>query len=203
MHQDNVSWDDQMASWKDDPKNKKYSKAGDDRSPAHRWLGSLYHDDTHIGLPADNVMKAFMQGGAQVPVPGGRNGKTFKAQSQSGLMIDQSHWPLLVGGKPIDVKPILALENEPVFAAHQTAVERAGFKLDLRRVGVGGKKHVRVRPRFDTWTVTGTITVWDEQITQAILQEIARYAGTYKGIGDWRPGGKTPGGFGLFTATVK
>lgn len=45
--------------------------------------------------------------------------------------------------------------------------------------------------------------VSDEQITTAALQDIVTYAGQYKGLGDWRPGGKTPGPFGMFTATLK
>ena len=36
-----------------------------------------------------------------------------------------------------------------------------------------------------------------------MLADILRYAGQYKGLGDWRPGGKTPGSFGMFEAAVK
>jgi hypothetical protein len=94
MHQDNIEWSDRMDAWKNDPKNKKSGKAGDDRSPAYRWIGSTYHDGTHVALPADNIMRCLMEGGAMVLVPGGRNGKTFKAQTQSGIVLAEAFWRL-------------------------------------------------------------------------------------------------------------
>ena len=39
MHQDNLAWEDAMMQWRKDPANKKVSVAGDDRSPAFRWIG--------------------------------------------------------------------------------------------------------------------------------------------------------------------
>lgn len=202
MHADNIEWSDAMDRWKADVKNKKGSKAGDDRSPAYRWLGSLYHDGQVIGWPNDNLMRCFMEGGAMVPVPGGKNGKTFKAQTQSGMLVEGTHWPLLVDGKPIAVAPLLALQAEPDFTEHQKFVESCGFTLYLKRAKIGQSKHVRVRPMFETWSAAGVINVWDDQITKAALQDIVTQAGLYKGLGDWRPGGKTPGPYGMFTATV-
>lgn len=203
MHADNIDWADEMQRWRDDPANKKRSKAGDDRSPAFRWLGALYHDSAQVGLPNDNLMRAFMEGGTLVPVPGGRGGKTFKAQTQSGMLVDGSHWPLLVRGEPLAVAPILALREESSFEAHQAATDRMGFTLLVKRARIGQTKHIRVRPMFEQWSARGIIHVWDDQITGEVLQEIVTQAGLYKGIGDWRPGGKTPGPFGMFTATVQ
>lgn len=203
MHWDNIEWADQMDEWKDSAENKKGSKAGDDRSPAWRWLGCVYHDENQIVMPSDNISRCVMEGGAMVPVPGGKNGKTFKSQSQSGMMTGEPSWPFLVGGKAIDVKPILALRKQNTFALHKKAVGELGFQLFVKRAKVGASKHVRVRPRFDEWSTTGTIVVWDDQITESVLAEILDYAGRYKGLGDWRPGGRTPGPHGMFSATVK
>lgn len=203
MHADNIEWADQMSAWKDEAKNKKGSKAGDDRSPAFRWLGSLYHDGSVVAMPSDNLMRAFMEGGAMVPVPGGKSGKTFKSQTQSGMLVDGTHWPLLINGKTIPVAPILALQAESDFAKHQKSVEKLGFALHIKRAKIGQSKHVRVRPIFESWSTTGTLHVWDEQITKQVLKEIVAYAGLYKGLGDWRPGGKTPGPFGMFTAELQ
>ncbi|HWB15959.1 MAG TPA: hypothetical protein VG538_06080 [Vicinamibacterales bacterium] len=202
MHADNIEWADEMDAWKNDPANKKGSKAGDDRSPAFRWIGSLYHDGQHVAIPSDNLMRSFMEGAAMVPVPGGKNGKTFKSQSQSGMLIDGTHWPLMVDGQPILVAPILALKGEKQFEAHQKAVEKAGFSLHVKRAKVGQNKHVRVRPIFQAWSARGVVHVWDEQITDDVLVQIVTQAGLYKGLGDWRPGGKTPGPFGMFTASI-
>lgn len=205
-HYDNIAWSDAMGKWKDDPKNKKDSKAGDDRSPAWRWLGALYHDGKVVAIPQDNIMRCLMEGGAMVPVPGGKNGKTFKAQSQSGLLLQELYWPMRVrrGEKAteIAVAPILELKNEKDFERHQTVVARLGFELFLKRAKIGSTKHVRVRPMFHDWSASGTIVVMDSQITPTALVDILACAGTYKGLGDWRPSGRTPGIYGTFTASV-
>ena len=203
MHADNIEWADQMERWKNDPANKKRSKAGDDRSPAFRWIGSLYHDETQIVMPADNLATCLMEGGALVPVPGGRSGKTFKAQTQSGCLAGEAYWPIWINGHPIAMEPIQALMDEDNFDRHQTVVAQLGFMLFLKRARIGKQKHIRVRPRFDTWSIAGTIRVTDEQITQTVLQQILTYAGEYKGLGDWRPGAPTPGHHGMFRAVVE
>lgn len=203
MHSDNIEWADQMEQWKNDPASKKNSKAGDDRSPAWRWLGCLYHDGQVVVLPSDNISRCLMEGGAMVPVPGGKNGKTFKSQTQSGMMTGEPVWPLHVGGKPIRIDTLFALTGEASFAAHKAQVEKQGFVLFLKRAKIGTQKHVRVRPRFDQWSAGGTIVVWDDQITQEVLKSVLDYAGRYKGLGDWRPGGRTPGPHGMFSASVK
>jgi hypothetical protein len=100
------------------------------------------------------------------------------------------------------VAPILALQNESDFTKHQREVEKHGFALHLKRAKIGQSKHVRVRPVFENWSATGQVHVWDDQITLEALREIVTQAGLYKGLGDWRPGGKTPGPYGMFTATV-
>lgn len=202
MHCDNIEWSERMKKWREDPRNKNVSVAGDDRSPAFTWLGSMYHDGEHIAIPSDNLMRCFMEGGAQVPVPGSKNGKTFKAQTQSGMLVTEEFWPLLIDEKPIPVKVLFALEKEKDFDKHIEAAQKAGFLLFVKRAKIGKSKHVRVRPRFERWSASGTIQTWDDQITLSILRDIVAIAGKNKGIGDWRPSARTPGPFGRFRAEV-
>jgi hypothetical protein len=204
FHADNIEWSDEMKRWREDPANKAKSVAGDDRSPAHTWLGSLYHDTKHVAIPSDNLMRCLMEGGAQVPVPGGKNGKTFKAQTQSGMVVVEESWPLIVNGKPIPVPGLLALTKEEDFQAHVTAARAAGFMLLVKRAKPPSSKgkHVRVRPRFTQWGATGTLQVWDDQLKLPSLVDILRLAGRNKGIGDWRPSSPTPGPFGRFEAKI-
>lgn len=204
MHPDDIDWADHMAAWKEDPANKKISVAGDDRSPAWRWIGNLYHDDKFVVIPADNLMTALREGGAMVPVPGGRSGKTFKAQTQSGMMINEPFWTLEANGNQIAMADITPLMDEAAFSIHRSRVSDLGFSLFVKRAKIQSSKHVRVRPRFDKWSASGTVTVWDEQITDRVLADIFEYAGRYKGLGDWRPSSpKSPGTYGTFDATVK
>jgi hypothetical protein len=203
MHADNIEWSDQMEAWRADPENKKNSKAGDDRSPAWRWLGALYHDEEQIIIPIENVMRSLMEAGAMVPVPGGRSGKTFKSQTQSGIMPTAIGWPITVAGKIVPFAPFKTLIGVADFTAHQAAAKTSGFELFIKRAKIGASKHIRVRPMFSKWAAAGELVVVDDQITTSVLETILIYAGRYKGLGDWRPGGKTPGSFGMFEASVK
>lgn len=204
MHSDDIDWADKMDAWKNDKDNKKNSRAGDDRTPAHRWLGSLYHSEAgQIVIPTENIMRALMEGGTGVPVPGGRSGKTFKSQSQSGIIPRDTGWPLEVGGKIVSFTELTPLLTEPDFQAHKAAVIGLGFELYVKRARIGQSKHIRVRPRFNDWRATGELVVTDDQITESVLSDILEFAGKYKGLGDWRPSSKTPGTFGMFEATMK
>lgn len=200
MHHDNIEWADFMDEWKNE--NKKTSKAGDDRTPAWRWIGCTYHDGKVLGVPSANIMRCLMEGGAQVPVPGGKMGKTFKAQTQSGMMCVESLWPLAVRGQTIAWGLVEQLREVPKFHAQKKAVQDLGFDLLVKRAKIGTSKHIRVRPQFDTWELRGSIVVWDEQIDDKALTQIFSYAGRYKGLGDWRPGAKTPGPYGTFEASI-
>lgn len=203
MHSDDIEWSDKMDDWKSDASNKKTSKAGDDRTPAFRWIGSLYHDGLYVGIPSQNIMRALMEGGAMVPVPGGKGGKTFKAQTQSGMQILEPLAHIVVDGKQIAMADINPLLQEQDFLKHKEATPKLGFDLFVKRAKIQQSKHVRVRPKFDQWAAKFTVYVKDEQITKKVLADILSYAGQYKGLCDWRPGSKTPGPYGMFTAAVK
>lgn len=203
MHHDNIEWADFMDEWKANPDNKAGSKAGDDRSPAWRWLGCTYHDGKNLAMPQANIMRCLMEGGAMVPVPGGKMGKTFKSQTQSGMMCVEPLWTLQVNGKPVPWAKVEKLKDERKFTNHKAAVQELGFELLVKRAKVGSSKHVRVRPQFAPgWQISGTLAVWDEQITIEALRRIVEFSGQYKGLGDWRPGGRTPGPYGTFEGVV-
>lgn len=202
LHHDNLPWAEVMRRWSLDPGNKATSVAGDDRSPAWRWIGSLYVDAGRCAVPSDNLMTVLREGGKRCPT--GRGQATFKAQTQSGILVDQAAWPLAVAGAEVPYAPIKALIGEADFELHEMAVSDLGFSLFVKRAKIGQAKHVRVRPRFDQWETAGTMTVFDAMITRQVLQNILTFAGAYAGLGDWRPSSpKSPGPFGKFTAVVK
>lgn len=204
MHCDNIEFADQMEDWKNDPNHKDQSKAGDDRTPPYRWIGCLNYDDPDNGkvtIPSEYIMSCMKAGAAQVPT--GKGKATFKSQSQSGIISTEFHWKFLNNGKPILMKDIRKLEKLPTFKEHADAVRELGFSLFSKRVKIGDRKHIRVRPRFDEWAASGELTVIDDAITNKILESILDIAGRLKGLGDWRPGApKSPGPFGTFTAKI-
>lgn len=203
MHSDDVEWSDSIKAWRDDPANKRFKVAGDDRSPAWTWIGYLWHDGTVVGIPAEAIGKGVMKAGARVPVPGGKNGRTFKEQTQSGMAIVSPLAPLVVRGKQIKIDDLRPYTTEMKFSEHVDAAKALGFGLSIKRAPVGQSKHVRVRPRFDDWAFSVAVEVWDEQITDDILTSIFSIAGGL-GVGDWRPSApKSPGPYGRYAVEVK
>lgn len=202
LHRDNIQWGEAMKRWSSDPNNKKLSVAGDDRTPAHRWIGCLYVNAGLLVIDSDNLMTVLREGGAKCPA--GKGNKTFKRETQSGIVVNEIGWPITVNGGVIPFAEIEALQTESDFEKHCATASRLGFSLFVKRARVNQTKHVRVRPRFDVWSVSGTLTVLDDTITTEVLERILTHAGAYAGLGDWRPSSpKSPGPFGRFTATIK
>jgi hypothetical protein len=199
MHADDIVWAQSVDKWRKGPEGKNAEK-GSDMFPAWAWIGSLYNDRQHVVLPQENIMRCIMAGGAEVSA--GRGRKTLKVATASGMRVGGDFFTFTVNGKQIPMAPILDLLNEPNFEQHVAAVEAMGFKLFVKRATLGTSKHVRVRPRFDTWEASGTLEVWDSAISPK-LEEILNYAGRQKGIGDWRPSSRTPGPYGTFSVEIK
>lgn len=203
MHQDNLEWDGFMKRWGLDPANKKLSVAGDDRSPGFRWIGYLYHYKDTVMISSDSLMTTLREGGVKCPT--GKGKKTYKSQTQSGLLVDQENWPLYnpVTGDVYKVDGLEEMKKETDYIKHEDWAIEHKFELFAKRARVGMSKHVRVRPRFDLWAASGTITVLDESITQEVLGNILTFAGAYSGLGNWRPSAPhSPGPFGRFTAEL-
>ena len=203
MHRDNIAFTEKVESWRKDPANKSLSAKGDDRSPAWTWIGYLYHNTKVLGLSSDNLMTMLREGGAKVASKGKA---TFKKQTQSGIMIDGEQWPILIGDKPVSVEPFSALIGNTDFTEHLDAAEKAGFELLVKRARIGQSKHIRVRPMFRQWSVVGTFTVLDEDLsglTKDILQTIWTQCGALVGLCDWRPSSGSSGSFGTFEYALR
>ncbi|CAB4196149.1 hypothetical protein UFOVP1299_58 [uncultured Caudovirales phage] len=201
MHWDNLEHADVMEKWQKDPANKKLSTPGDDRTPPWRWTGYTYNDGTKVSIPNENIMRCLMEGGAMVST--GKGPKTFKAQTQSGMMTGEAFWTLTGPKGEISWGDVMKLKNDKLdFLDQRAGASALGMTLFVKRATIGTSKHVRVRPRFETWSASGTMLVTDSQLTLPVLRNIFTQAGQYKGLGDWRPGSKTPGPYGMFTATI-
>lgn len=200
MHWDNIEGGDILKEWRQDPKNKNQSVPGDDRSPAWTWTTYLYTDGEHVTMPQDNVMAALMSGGTQVIL---KKQKTYKELSQSAVLIATEHLRFEYGdGKQLAMSKVEEMKELP-FQKHVEACQKLGFRLFCKRAKIGNSKHVRVRPRFDKWRVSGELTVMSEDLPFDKLELIFGYAGR-AGLGDWRPNSpKRPGPYGMFTAALR
>lgn len=200
MHRDDVEAADELMAWRKDPKNKSVSVAGDDRSPAWSWQTYLYNDGEELAIPQQNIMTALRYAGTRIASKGK---STFKAMSQSGIMMTSENCRFTNHGKPISLASIEAFKDEP-FSVHKQEARDLGFELLVKRAKVGSSKHVRVRPRFDAWRVSGTLMVIEPAITREILAQMLDLAGKFAGLCDWRPSSKeSPGPFGIFSSELQ
>lgn len=194
MSADNIEAADELAKWLEDPDNKKMSKRGDDRTPAWGWMIRIHHDGARFAIPQDVIMAMLREAGKKVTMSGK---KTFKSETQSNLLIADEFCQLKASGKIVKMSDIQAIRNES-FAKQSEAVQKMGFRLYCKRASIGSSKHVRVRPRFDAWEVSGRIEVFGEAITEDVLNTLFRIGGSKCGLLDWRPNADSPGPFGQF-----
>jgi len=197
MHADSIEGSDELQEWRRDPTNKDVTVAGDDRSPTWTWQTYCYHNGQHIVMPSENIMVALRQAGSQIIL---KKQKTFKEITQSGLLVDGESCEFRCAGKQVKWIDILSLRDK-TFSQQSAACKKLGFDLFAKRASVNKKKHVRVRPKFPVWSVSGEIMVLKPEITGDILKTLFELAGK-GGLGDWRPSGKTPGPYGQADAVV-
>lgn len=204
MHNDNLSFGERLQAWRRDPANKENSMPGDDRTPPWTWIGYTYHDGKNFGVSSDNIMTMLREGGAKVLA--GKGKETYKKQSQSGIMLDQQQFQILINGAPVEIKGVQELIGNLDFSHHLDIAEQLGFELLVKRAKIGRAKHVRVRPMFRTWQLVGSLTVLDEELTgltQVVITTILNQAGALCGLCDWRPSSPSSGTFGKFAPTVE
>jgi hypothetical protein len=198
MHGDSLDFADYLQRWRKDPTNKNLSVPGDDRAPAWSWHGALYNDGKTVCVPSANVMSALKSAGAQLIASGRR---TFKQVSQSGMYFAEEYLAFEYGTpfRALAIEDINAMRDLP-FHEQADACKALGFRLFVKRAIPQGKsRHVRVRPRFDTWRITGILTVTATELTHEVVSRLFDLAGN-GGLGNWRPTCKSPGPFGRFTA---
>lgn len=201
MHADNVEAAD-VLSQERKTMARGDKTAGDDRSPAWSWHAYCYHDDENLVWPAENLMVSLRTAAATLIYS---KQKTFKELSQSGLLIPaenlmfrtrkgQVSWEMIDRWR-IDKTPFMEQSKQFTKADPDCS-------LFVKRAKVGQAKHVRVRPRFNHWMVSGQIVITSPEITFEKLSEFFKIAGDRAGLGDWRPSSKTPGPYGTFDAVL-
>jgi hypothetical protein len=143
-------------------------------------------------------MKCLGKAGAQITL---KKQKTFKELTQSGLLIPTDCLFFSNGGQRINMTEFVEHRDEK-FNLQVERTRKHGFDLLSKPVTVGTARHIRVRPMFKSWEVSGTINISAEEFDLDKLTELFEKAG-YLGLGDWRPGCKNPGNHGMFEASIK
>lgn len=199
LHNNNIEERDRLEAIR---KRMKGGKAGDDRSPAESWKGYVYvsDDSNNLCIPSENLLACLLGGGSKVKV-GGK--ETLKSHSQR-VMFDRVDYDLFVNGKTISKTDIDSISGE--FGEHAIHARKLGFKLHVKPCSVGTSKHIRVRPMFSGWSISGKFEIEAEDaniLGLTSLRDLFNACGRLVGIGDWRPGApKRPGQYGRFSAEI-
>lgn len=200
MHNNNIEERDAIDAIR---KRMKGGKPGDDRSPPESWKGYLYvsEDTGNVCIPSENLLACLLGGGTKVKV-GGK--ETLKTHSQR-VGFDRLDYDLVVNGAPIVKTSIDKISGE--FGEHAVDARKLGFRLHVKPCTVGTSKHIRVRPIFSNWFLSGGFEIEEEDATVlglTPLRDLFTACGRLVGLGDWRPSApKRPGQYGRFTATVE
>jgi hypothetical protein len=120
---------------------------------------SLYKDEKGIiYVPSTSVEGCIVKAASDFQITG-KGKKTYKDLSRSALLVRPDAIPIKPQEWTIDARPVV--------------IQRA--------------RVMRYRPRWDNWSLKFQIDVLDDQFPEETLKEILDSAGTYKGIGDFRP----------------
>lgn len=221
MHADDINGASAVSSYRST--HSKCEK-GSDRAPGWTWLTYLYTDmNGVISMPVDNIMKCLTAAGTKVKTGVGR--ATYKTAIASNIQPYTSSdmfelqlpitdatgirtWGTL---NKNDFKAVYEGEEKNLadiddFETQVTAALNHGIMLFTKRAKIGENKHIRVRPRFDSWRVLGRLEVLDPEecrISAQVLENIFMVAGRQIGLCDWRPSSpSSPGSYGKFTAEI-
>lgn len=134
------------------------------------WREKLYFDDQdNVYMPGENLHQ-MMKDAAKywgMKIAGSAN-KTYTDVVDKGMIIDNCYMgmkkdsPLFTGlGKMVNGNPSKGKKS--------------------------GAKVYKIRPLLMNWSMDFHIHSFDARLTKPILKTIMTYAGTFVGMGDWRP----------------
>ena len=120
---------------------------------------SLYRDEKGtVYVPSTAVEGCIVKAATDFQISG-RGKKTYKDLARSALVVQPDAIPIDPQKWEVDARPVV--------------VQRA--------------RVTRYRPVWKDWRLKFKIEVLDDQFPEEIIKQILDTAGTYKGIGDFRP----------------
>ena len=160
------------------------------------FMGAMYHDGTDDWLqkrpnaPKASFLSSVIGAKLDQPyIPGGNIVASItKAAKQHrlGAAVER-------GVSPATYKCPVVYEGP----TKTTALWEDGRFAFRKGVGIGGKRVMRTRPIFEEWQMECVLEVDLTQINPEQIEQLARAAGRYQGIGDNRKGG-----YGRFAGTA-
>lgn len=131
-------------------------------------------------MPDYYLQACFREAGKKIKIKGNLTAKSIMV---TGFRMDNVEYPILYnGGNKLTVKDVY----------EKGWLHEAG-------VTIGTSKVDRTRSYIPTpWSIKVTADVNIKDLPINLLESVVNIAGREKGLGDWRPGAKTPGSYGQF-----
>jgi hypothetical protein len=138
---------------------KKQDRKGIVRDPEQEAKQAAYIlPNGKLYQPAEHIERAMVKAGTSYIIPGAGK-KTYKDAIAGGVFIEQQEITHLIQKAVVDIRPV---------RVQNARIERA-------------------RMRLDKWALEFSMVVTDERITPDTLKSILKDAGSFIGIGDYRP----------------
>lgn len=133
------------------------------------WREKLYVLDGEIFIPGENLHQSMCDGaqywGCKIP---GEGNKTYTDVVKSATVVES----MMLGIRKDSDKIV-------PFGKSCNGKPSGGKK--------SGSRVYKIRPLLRPWGGSFQMHVFDARLTPAVLKVILTYAGTFRGLGDWRP----------------
>lgn len=134
------------------------------------WRLKTYSDDDGmLYIPGENIQECMKEGskywGQKIP---GEGNKTYTDLIASATIVEK-----MALGLSCDSDELLPYDK--MVNGNPSKGKKSGAKV------------LRVRPLLRPWGGTFLLHVFDGRLSPEILKIIITYAGTFRGLGDWRP----------------
>jgi hypothetical protein len=142
----------------DEPESKGRKKTGTIDWKAEGEKAAYRDEGGNLVQPAEHIESAMVKAATNFTIPGKRN-KTYKDLFKAAVFV------------------------KPFMIPH----EINEYEIDERRAVVQRNAVLRYRPRLDKWRLSFEIEVLDEQLDKSVVRDVLDQAGSFVGIGDYRP----------------
>lgn len=132
------------------------------------WREKLYYDGAgQVFVPGENLHECLKEGtaywGEKV-----QGNKTYTDLVKSAVVVDSMYFDL-------DKESPLIVPFGKAVNGNPSKGKKSGCKV------------YKIRPLIMPWSGSFTFSVFDPRLTRNVLETILTFAGTFKGLCDWRP----------------
>lgn len=134
------------------------------------WRTKLYVEGTNLIVPGENLHECMKEAakywGMTIP---GEGKKTYTDVIKSAVVVENIYLNISPNDKD-NIVPLGKMVN-----GNPSKGKSSGCKV------------YKIRPLVQNWKGTCILHIFDARLTESVLRTILSYAGTFKGLCNWRP----------------